>query len=151
MVPEQARNFKVSSQELALLPALFVSSSLCCSPNAYVILDGMNEAYALLFAVITMQTTYMLSMTTKPLRARLQYPFELEDALYKQRCVFLATMTDVEFEKSKIALAAEQFHMQNIEKNQSKRSLFIHGYIYLFLYNTSVPCICIYVQNGSSS
>ena len=76
----------------------------------------MNEVYALLFAVITMQTTYMISMTTKPLRARLQYPFELEDALYKQRCAFLATMTDVEFEKSKIALAVGQFHMQNIEK-----------------------------------
>lgn len=55
-------------------------------------------------------------MMTPVLKARLQYPFELADALYKQRCATLATMTDIEFEKSKIALAVEQFHMQNIEK-----------------------------------
>lgn len=55
-------------------------------------------------------------MMTPVLKARLQYPFELEDSLYKQRCAFLATMTDVEFEKSKIALAVGQFHMRNIEK-----------------------------------
>lgn len=67
-----------------------------------------------------------------PLRARLQYPFELEDALYKQRCATLATMTDVEFEKSKIALAVGQFHMQNIEKSEQTKPI----YPWLHLYSS---------------
>ena len=135
MEQKLVRYFKLNLQELALLPVLFLGPQVyIASAYTYAILDGMNEVYALLFAVITIQMTYMISMTTKPLKARLQYPFEVEDALYKQRCASLATMTDVEFEKSKITLAVGQFHMKNIEKIKANEAyLTMVTFVFFFI------------------